>query len=254
MTTLKEPLLTQFSLFQPTSNIYTLQANSYKSYDSTTGKILNCYYPQKGPMEISLSGSYSVATAPSNISQYQNLAKGACNLNNFPKATYPEVYESFEKEYEIFQKLYVNNLSGNLTSADLVPTIGTNVISCSGNGYTPYTLEYFLSFDYARYVRFCATQNQINQLQFTTIGDYSIYDYIDNNTKLPCKSSSCSTEYPSFLGHSLNSNPIISNTPNKDNRNNLTYILAGVGGGLLLLIIIFLLVYLYKKDKKIKNN
>lgn len=251
---MSEPLLIQHNCFNSFNTLFSRQSDSYKTYDPTTGNILNCYYSQKGPMEISLTGSYTVATAPNNITQYQNLAKGGCDLAKFPEATFPEVYESFNKEYEIFQKLYVNNLTGNLNTANLIPTISGNNISCSGSGYIPHILEYFLDEDYSRFARFCATQNQINKLEFSTIGDYNVYTYLDSNTNLTCQSSSCTTSYPAFVGHNLNPEPIISSTPNKNNKNNTLIIIGFVVGVIVLLMIGFLLWFLYRRKYNLNKN
>lgn len=248
-----EPLLTQHSCYASFNTPYSRQSDSYKTYDSTTGKVLNCFYPQKGPMEIALTGTYT-KTTNINLTQFQDSAKGGCNLTNFPKATYPEIYESFDKEFEIFQKLYINNLSGSLNSGDLVPTITGNIVSCSGTGYIPYVLEYELDKDYIRYARFCATQTQINQLQFTTIGDYTVFDYLDVNTSLPCQSSSCTTAYPAFVCHNLNPDPVMSSKP-EDQKNQTTLIIVGVIAGLLLFAAIgFMLLYLRERKYRLNKN
>lgn len=249
-----EPPTSKFNMFESNKEPYAYQANSYKSYDQTTGKVLNCYYPQKGPMEIALSGSYTVAN---NLTeeQYQNLARGGCVLSNFPSATYPELYDSFNKEFAIFQKLYINNITGLLNSANLVPSYSGNTVNCSsaGDAYIPYVLEYEMNRDYKRYARFCATQAQINQLQFTTIGDYSVYNYIDNNTKLACQSNNCSTQYPSFVGHNLNTSPVISSTPDDHKQSTTLIIVFVISGVILLILIIFTVVYL-REHKKFMTN
>ena len=100
-----ESSLSKFNMFESNKETNALHANSYKAYDSTTGKILNCHYPQKGPMEIALSGGYTTATNLT-LEQYQNLARGGCDLSNYPKDTYPEIYDSFDKDL-LFSKNYI---------------------------------------------------------------------------------------------------------------------------------------------------
>lgn len=250
---MSEPLLERHNIYASNKKPFAYQADSYKAHDPTTGKILNCYYPQKGPMEIALNGGY---TQSNNLTetQYQNKARGACVLSKYPIATYPELYDSFKKEYVIFKKLYINNISGSLNSANLVPSYSGNTVSCSssGNNYIPYVLEYELNREYKRYANFCATPEQINQLQFTTIGDHQVFQYIDANTDSNCQTSVCTTKYPSFVGHNLSSTPIISSKPEENNRHTILIIVFVVAGILLFGLIIFSIIHL--RERKYKKN
>lgn len=243
------PLLDTYNMYYSFNKSESRQSDSYKTYDSTTGKILNCYYPQKSPTEIALNNQ-----KPNNIEQYKNLARGQCPLTNFPEKTYPELHENLEKEYEIFQKLFINHLTGTLEPANLVPTINGNNISCSaaGESYHPSVLEYKLDKNYLKHIRFCVTQNQKNMLQFSNIGDYQISNYTNNSNNTSCKSNSCQTKYPAFVGQNLEPEPVIKSAPAKHNINTNLIIVGVVGGVLLIALVIFVLVE-YHKKKNIKK-
>lgn len=229
-----------------TNNYY---ANSYKQYDSTTGNIICCRFPYVGPTEIAIN--QALTTAPT-ITQYQNYSKGPCLLTTVPATTHPELYDSIEIEYDIFNKIYINNLGLNQTSADLVPTYTNSNVSCL-TGYIPLVIEYNLTDTYKRYARFCATASYISQISFINF-DYNIYRYLDLNSNTPCTSNVCNTTYAPFLGFNLEPAPVNSNNSNSNNSKTITYIISGVVAIFVIFLLTLLLLYRHKIDKKNINK
>jgi len=250
---MSEPFLSSDNMFADHQTIQNLDANSYKSYDATTGKLLNCIYPQIGPMQIAIDKQYTKANKPTET-QYNDLAVGNCKLTNFPKKTHPELYDYLEMEWTIFNKLYINSLNTTNNTSGLVPQYSGKTITCPTDS-VPYVLQYSLLTGYNKYIRFCATSDQILRINFTTIGDYYIYKYTDDNIKNDCNTSTCTTPYASFLGHSLQPEPYIKNTDKNDKKDTLIISLSVVGGLIVLGLVIYLLVKLHPKIKrKIKNK
>jgi hypothetical protein len=227
-----------FHNFVEKGNFY---ANSYQQYDATTGKKVCCLYPQIGPMEI--AGSQNLTSAP-NISAYQNYAKGACDLTTVPIATHPEIYDDYNNELDIFNKLYINNLGAGQNSSDLIPVYAGTSVTCP-TGYIPAVLEYSIPDTYQRFARFCSTESYLSQISFSDF-DYKIYRYKLLNSEDACTSNVCYTPYMSFLGFNLESSPVYSNSPKS---NNTIAIVSGVIGGLLFIFILAILLH-YKHTKK----
>lgn len=235
-------------IYNKLSKVNDPDGDIYKEYDSLTGKTLNCGLPQKRPMQIALENNFTQVTAPQNLENYKIFARGNCSDKFTDSIKYPEVNELFKKEYDIFNKLYINNLSSGQNSSDLVPTINDKNISCP-SGYIPYVLEYSLKFKNFKYARFCAKLSQINRVNFNNIGDYSIFRNLENSTQKPCENNSCNTEYNAFLGFNLEKEPLVSQRENNTSDNNLTIILSVLGGAILLIFLIIVLLEHYPKKK-----
>ena len=254
MSNFPPPYLETSDIYKSFATPYAPYADTYKSYDPSTGNNINCRFPQKGPMQVAKEGVYTTATAPTSEA-YNTASSGNCVLSNFPKASYPDLYSDFDKEQIIFNKLYINNLTTGVNSSQLTPDYNnsTKNVSCPLANMVPYVLEYFLLENYTKYARFCATTEQVAQIQFNNIGDYSVFKYINADTGQDCQTSSCTTNYAPFLGHNLQPQPFVRNTPNQNNSNTVKIIVGAVAGVIVLGLIIFLLVEFTKKNEKLKK-
>lgn len=255
MSNFPPPCLETSDIYKSFATPYAPYSDVYKSYDSTTGNNINCRFPQKGPMQVAIEGQYTSATAPT-AEAYNTVSSGNCDLNKFPEKSYPDLYNDFDKEKIIFNKLYINNLTPGVNSSQLIPTYNetTKNVSCPLANMIPYVLEYYLLTNYTKYARFCATLEQVDQIQFNNIGDYSLFKYTNSDTGQDCQSSSCTTNYAPFLGHNLQPEPFVKNNPSQSNSNKTKIIIGVVAGVIVLGLIIFLLVELTKKNQKEKKN
>lgn len=242
-------------IHEHTNNIYksintlnNLDANTCKAHDSITGKILNCSVPQKTPSQIAVTEAYTKTSKPT-LEAYLNLARGNCPSTFIEsKSKCPIIISRITKEFNIFIKLFINNISGNLTSRDLVPVLNDKTVTCP-DGYIPYVLEYSMAFKDYRFSRFCAKKTQINSIRFNDIGDYSIHRYIEKNTNLPCETTNCNTKYEAFLGHNNEDEPLYSEKSSRNSNIRTDIIIGVVIGIVFLIIIIVVMVEKYKVRK-----
>ena len=229
-------------------------ANIYKQHDATTGKVLHCGVPQKSPMEIAISEKYTQANAPT-FEAYKTVATGNCDNTKYSDTNkYPEIEKYLKREYEIFTKLYINPLSVGQNSSNLVPVLDTDnkTMTCP-SGYIPYVLEHHLAFQHLKYDRFCIKPTGLKNINFSSIGDYKAFRVVEKNTDLPCGTNVCHTKHAPFLGHNLESQPVVSNTSEKNSNHNVD-IIAGVCTGVLLLIILGVILYYRYGAKKIEKR
>ena len=243
-----EPFLKSNNMFVDFTIPYASESNSYTQYDATTGDLLNCRFPQAGPMNVAIAGSYpSGTTITSNT--YQGVALGQCSAPD--ASANPEIYKDIAAEFDVFNKLYINNIPSGLTSANLIPGNVGDTVQCSDTSLIPYVLEYTLVEDYSRFARFCMTASNKNKLSFANITDYKIFDYIDSATGSPCQSSTCNTNLAPFLGFNLNPQPdqTVIKTKLESSNKTITYILIAVIGILGLTLIGIIISYAMKVSK-----
>jgi hypothetical protein len=262
-----EPILKSNNIFGDFDIPYANESNSYTQVESTSGNLLNCRFPQVGPMEIALN-NYFTAAAPPGITAYIAKALGNCVVPNI-SATNPdtkELYSDMVKEFSIFQTLFINNAPTGTTTSSLVPqyNISGFRISCQSPTETgnvtliPHVLEYTLVEDYSRFIRFCASQTYINTIDFSEI-DYKLFNYLDNSTAVSagtiCSNNSCTTATVPFLGFgNLNPVPISTRTKIEDKNTTTTYILMAVAGVLGIILIAIIIVYAMKVRSKDRLN
>lgn len=246
---MSEPLLRQNNCYNSFKRPFSQEADSYKQYDNNTGDILNCYYPQKSPMALALTTSLNIES----FEDYKNEAKGNCDLSKIPQNTHPELYDFFQKEYNIYQTLYKNNSISAQINQKVPIYNDEKTVSCI-DGSIPYILEYKLDDDFTRFARFCSELSYLPKISFTTIGDHNIYDYLEESTKQPCKHSTCTTNYAAFLCHNLNSEPVTGSNKEQNQRMNVWIIVGVCLGAVFIIIVAFLLLNLHKKDKEKKYN
>lgn len=243
------PRIQNYNIFASFETRYARDANAYKAYDQTSGKIINCFYTQQSPQEVALRNNYHKGTPPSQDA-YNTQASGQCDLTKYTEKDFPEIYDWLKREYEIFTNLYINNQGTGKNSTDMVPSYNGKTVSCSnaGSGYVPYVMEYELTPDYVKFVSFCITPSQYSKLSFSDF-DHKLFQYTDSNTGKACTTNTCTTKYDSFLGQNLEPNPSYSSTPRKNQAQTLA-IVFGVLGGLILIGVIAFILYQQGRRKK----
>lgn len=221
------------------------KADQYRSYDSTTGQTLNCSVPQKTPMQIAMENTYTKATQPS-ITTYKNQALGNCSKTKYSNNnTYPEINERLERDYDIFKKLYIENLTGLQNCSNLVPVVGDKTVTCPDNT-VPYVLQYQTANAYedTKFLRACIQSSKLNNISFDF--DFQLYKYIEANTGTACNTNICNTQYEAFTGHNLEKKPFIKNN---DEQKRLTEIDIALGASAGVVILICLIIIFYKSVK-----